>query len=147
MKPDETYFTELLFDNKDLDHYQKVTGPWVDQKCLKCHPKCFGCTGPGEQDCLGCQGNTRLSSTAAVKKSIQALDPLSTDWIFTLDDMNISWTQVEDKCSRIESDVISNLVLNFDSGKELPHIIKITAALLELDTRANDDPKTEGITL
>jgi hypothetical protein len=61
--------------------------------------------------------------------------------------MKISWTQIEDTCSRIVSDVISNLVLNFDSAKELPHIIKITAALFELDTQANDDPKTEGITL
>jgi hypothetical protein len=43
--------------------------------------------------------------------------------------------------------VISNLVLNFDSAKELPHIIKITAALFELDTQANDHPKTEGIIL
>ena len=61
--------------------------------------------------------------------------------------MKISWTQIEDKCSRIVSDVINNLVLLFDSGKELPHIIKIAAAIQELGTRANDDPKTEGITL
>jgi len=134
------YYTHIEYDEDNTDIWKGDITNWAIQSCALCHETCFGCQGPGKEDCLGCNAPYVLDAFMKIGNKLGSENILGEDWQFDIKNMSIQWKQEKVPCSPVEDKTIEDLKLEEQSFMEIKFYKEIYKMIKDIE----NDKITEG---